>query len=213
MRRMFNLAVREERAEKNPVKGVRFEKENNKRDRVLAEDEYQRLLDKAPSYLKPILIAGYTTGMRISEILNLKWDRIDLKGGFIRLQPEDTKTNEGRAIPLNNELTEVFKSIIKCLHHDYVFTRNNRPIKNIREIFAKVCREAKVENFTFHDFRHTFVTMKRIEGHDPIKIMKATGHKTVSMFLRYNTVTEEELKTLNTGRMDTKENHTNATTT
>jgi len=106
-------------------------------------------------------------------------------------------------IPLNNELTVLFESIIKCLHHDFVFTRDNKPIKNIREIFAKVCEEAGVKDFTFHDFRHTFITRKRREGHDPVKIMKATGHKTVSMYLRYNTVTEDELKTLNAGQMDT----------
>ena len=114
-------------------------------------------------------------------------------------------------IPLNNELTVLFESIIKCLHHDFVFTRDNKPIKNIREIFAKVCEEAGVKDFTFHDFRHVFVTRKRREGHDPIKIMKATGHKTVSMYLRYNTVTEDELKTLNTGRMDTNQNTSTGT--
>jgi integrase len=117
--------------------------------------------------------------MRKSEILGLLWDRIDLVNGFIRLLPEDTKSGEGRLIPLNKELTELFKKIIKCLHHDFVFTRDNKPIKNIREVFSKVCREAGVEDFTFHDFRHTFITRKRREGHDPIKIMKATGHKTV----------------------------------
>jgi integrase len=217
MRHIFNLAKREGEAEKNPVNGVRFEREHNKRDRFLSNDEFQKLLDKAPSYLRPILKVAYHTGMRKSEILNLKWDRVDIKNEFIRLRPEDTKSGEGRLIPLNNELTELFKNIIKCLHHDFVFTNRNKPIKNIREIFAKVCKEAGVEDFTPHDFRHTFITRKRREGHDPIKIMKATGHKTVSMYLRYNTVTEEELKTLNSGRMDTnmdtKEGHTTGTTT
>jgi integrase len=203
IRHMFNLAIRDGKAEKNPLNGVSLEKENNKRDRVLSEEEYRSLMDKAPSYLAPIITVAYHTGMRKSEILFLQWDRVDMKNGFIRLRPEDTKNNEARAIPLNNELTEIFKSTIKCLHHDYVFTRNNKPIKHIRKAFEKACVEAGIENFTFHDFRHTFVTRKRIEGHDPIKIMKVVGHKDVSMYLRYNTVMEEELKTLNTGRMDT----------
>jgi len=203
MRHMFNLAIRERKAEINPVKGVRLEREHNKRDRILSEDEYQRLLENSPAYLKPILIAAYHSGMRKGEILNLRWDRIDLTSGFIRLRPEDTKSSEARSIPLNKELTELFKNTIKCLHHDYVFTNRNKPIKNIREIFAKVCEEAGVKGFTFHDFRRSYITRKRREGHDPIKIMKATGHKAVSMYLRYNTVTEEELKTLNSGRMDT----------
>ena len=141
--------------------------------------------------------------MRKGEILNLKWDRIDMKNGFIRLWSEDTKNGEAKAAPLNEELTVLLKNTIKCLHHDYVFTRNNKPISNIRKAFKRACAEAEIKDFTFHDFRHTFVTRKRIEGHDPVKIMKVTGHKDVSMYLRYNTVTEEELKTLNRGRMDT----------
>ena len=88
----------------------------------------------------------------------------------------------------------MFKSIIKCLHCDYVFTRNNKPIRHIRKAFERSCIETEIHDFTFHDFRHTFVTRKRIEGHDPVKIMKVTGHKDVSMYLRFNTVTEEELK-------------------
>ena len=62
------------------------------------------------------------------------------------MDPDDTKTNEGRAIPLNNELTEVFKSIIKCLHHDYVFTRNNKPIRDMRKAFAKACAKAEEDD-------------------------------------------------------------------
>ena len=132
LRYMFNLAVRDGKAEKNPMLGVELEKENNKRDRILFTDEYHVLLDKAPLYLKPILMFAYHTGMRKSEILNLLWDRIDLKNGFIRLQAEDTKNGEARVIPLNNELTVLLKNTIKCLHHDYVFTRNNKPIKHIQ---------------------------------------------------------------------------------
>ena len=217
LRHMFSLAIRDGKAEKNPVKGVKFEKENNKRDRFLTEDEYQRLLGKAPFYLKPILMVAYHTGMRKSEILNLLWDRVDLKGGFIRLRSEDTKEGTAKEIPLNNELTVLFRNIIKCVHHNLIFTKNNQPIKSIREIFTKVCEEAEVENFTFHDFRRTYITRKRREGHDPLKIMKATGHKKITMFLRYNTVTEDELKTLNEGRMDTNmdtsQHHTTGTIT
>ena len=78
--------------------------------------------------------------------------------------------DEGRTIPSNKELTELFKNTIKCLHYDIMFTNRNKLIRNIREIFSKTCKE---------------------KGIDPIKIMKATGHKTISMYLRYNTVTKE----------------------
>ena len=75
--------------------------------------------------------------------------------------------------------------------------------KSIREIFKRVCQDAEVEDFTFHDFRHTAITNWRKQGHDYFKIMKATGHKTMAVFKRYNTVDEAELKTLVSGKMDT----------
>jgi integrase len=72
--------------------------------------------------------------------------------GFIRLRAEDTKNGEARVVPLNNELTVLLKNTIKCLHHEYVLTRNNKPTKHIRKAFEGACKEAGIEKFTFHDF-------------------------------------------------------------
>lgn len=60
----------------------------------------------------------------------------------------------------------------------------------------------EIENFTFHDLRHTFVNKRRLEGHDYFRIMAATGHKTRSVFKRYNTVSRDELKALVGAKMD-----------
>ena len=64
----------------NPVTAVEFLDEQNVRDRVLTAEEFQRMLDASPDYLKPVLICAYYTGMRKEEILGLTWDRVDLKG-------------------------------------------------------------------------------------------------------------------------------------
>jgi len=69
--------------------------------------------------------------------------------------------DEGRTIPSNKELTELFKNTIKCLHHDIMFTNRNKLIRNIREIFSKTCKETGIEDFTFHNFRHDFIVRKR----------------------------------------------------
>jgi integrase len=132
--------------------------------------------------------------MRRGEILNLAWDRVDLKEGFIHLQPEDTKTSEGRDIPLFPELMEMFKGMPRGLPGVPVFTRNGKPIKDFRYGFEAACKRAGIEDFTFHDLRHTFVTnMRRLGVHDLV-IMAITGHKTLAMFKRYNTVSKEDLR-------------------
>ena len=95
----------------NPVSPVTFLNEQNVRDRVLTPEEFQRMLDFSPDYLKPVLLCAYYTGMQKGEILGLTWDRVDLKGGFIRLKKADTKTGERRHIPLGRELRGVLESL------------------------------------------------------------------------------------------------------
>jgi integrase len=75
----------------NPVSSVKFLDEHNIRDRVLTAEEFQRMLDASPEYLKPILHCAYHTGMRRGELLELTWDRVELRAGFIRLKDIDTK--------------------------------------------------------------------------------------------------------------------------
>jgi integrase len=75
-----------------------------------------------------------------------------------------------------------------------VFTYNGKTMACIRKSFQSACKRAGIEGFTFHDLRHTFVTnMRRAGVHDSV-IMTITGHKTLSMFYRYNSVSQEEMK-------------------
>jgi integrase len=197
---MFNKAIRDGKLEKNPVKGVKHLKENNERERVLSPEEWERYKAQCPSWYLPIASMAYFTGMRKGEIINLGPSRTDMKTGFIRLRPEDTKTEHGRSIPIHPELMEVLKTALKIrsLDQEKVFHRNGKPItkSTVREAHESVCKRAGIENFTFHDFRHTCINNWRKDGHDYFKIMAASGHRTISVFKRYNLVDEEEPKTL-----------------
>jgi integrase len=119
-----------------------------------------------------------------------------VKKAIIRLDPEDCKTNEGRLVPLNRELVEMFQALPRGLPRVKLFTREGKPINSFREAFIAACRKAGIENFTFHDLRHTAINNWRLAGHDYFRIMAATGHKTMTVFKRYNTVSKEELKAL-----------------
>jgi integrase len=203
LKTIFSKAVKNGKAERNPTHGVKLLKENNIRDRVISLEEYARLLAHALPYLKPIIKLAYHTGMRLGEILGLTWGQMDLKEGFITLAPEDCKTNEGRLVPLAPELVEAFKAMPRGLPGVKVFTRNGAPVISIRDAFESACQQAEIDNFHFHDLRHSFVNNRRLEGHDYFRIMAATGHKTMSVFKRYNTVSRDELKALVGAKMDT----------
>ncbi len=197
---MFNKAIRDGKLEKNPVKAVKHLKENNERNRTLSPEEWEIYKANCPLWYLPIATLAHFEAMRKGEIVNLAPSRVDLKTEFIRLRPEDTKTEYGRSIPIHPEALEVLKKALKvnCLDMDKVFHRNGKPItkSTVREAHEAACKKAKIENFTFHDFRHTAINNWRQAGHDYFQIMAASGHRTISVFKRYNMVDEGELKTL-----------------
>lgn len=116
--------------------------------------------------------------------------------------PPGAKNKPGRLVPLEPELVEMFKAMPRGLPGVPVFTRNGKPItgSTIREGFEMACRRAGIENFTFHDLRHTYITDKDRQGYSHTVIMAATGHKTMKMFRRYRTVDKGDLRTLVGGK-------------
>jgi integrase len=200
LRTMFNKAIKDGKLDKNPIRGVKLLKEENVRERILSSEELERYKKSCPPWYLPIAMTAYHTAMRKGEIVNLSPSKVDLREGFIRLKAEDTKTGHGRVIPIDPGLMEILKQSLKVrpLNFDRVFHRNGKPInsEHIRWVHQSVCKDAGISDFTFHDFRHTAINNWRREGHDYFKIMAASGHKTISVFRRYNLVDECELRTL-----------------
>jgi integrase len=196
LKHVFSYAVREGWLEKNPVSRIKLEKENNARDRVLEPEEFTRLQAHSAPHLQAVNLMAYQTGMRLGEILHLSWDRVDLKANVIRLQAKDTKTNEGRLVPLPQELTALLKDLYKVryLNEDHVFLVKGHSVNAIKTAFNAACRRADIQGFHFHDFRHTAVTNMRRAGIDHLTIMKITGHKTLEVFKRYNSFLEGDLR-------------------
>lgn len=195
MKRIFNLAIRDELVSRNPCKGITMLSEQNKRDRVLTREQYKQLLQEVAEPARSIIVVAYHTGMRVNEILTLTWDKVNLKEGYIDLGYADTKTKQKRRIFLPDDAKSVFQvaNKLRSLSHRFVFTHNDgKPVKSIRTAFESACRRAGITDFVVHDLRHCFVTNMRKAGvHDSV-IMALTGHKTPSMFLRYNSVDESD---------------------
>jgi len=196
LKRIFNLAIREDLAVKNPCWKVERLPENNERKRILSQDELDRLLAEVPQHAKDIILTGYFTGMRAGEIFNLTWDKVNVEEGYIELEAEDTKTKEPRRIYFNEAILEILTKLNKVRHlsHNNVFTYKGAPIKSIKTCLTNACKKAEIENFRFHDLRHTFNTMMRKAGVPKSVIMNLTGHKTSAMFDRYNTIDEEDAR-------------------
>lgn len=110
---MLKRAVIYGRIESNPIDKAPMLKEDNVRERVLTDEEFERLLEYSPDYLKPIYITAFYEPMRRAEILELHWSEIDIKSvpGFIRLSTKRTKGKKsGRVIPLHPRVKEAYTS-------------------------------------------------------------------------------------------------------
>ena len=130
--------------------------------------------------------------MRKSEILNLKWDNVNLKEGYILV--EDTKNEESRIIPINKPLNDTLKSVKYSSPEENVFQNEGKPIREFKTAFNGALRRSGVKKFTFHDLRHTFATNLVMNKVDLVTVKELMGHKSIAMTMRYSHPTPEHKK-------------------
>ena len=197
LKHMLKHAMRRDLAMRNVACLVAAPEPNNRRDRVLSADEWERLYNAAPGWFKPVLLTGYHTGMRLEEILSLTWDRVDLTKNRIYLPGHLTKTGKPREVPL----TETLRNCLAELRErdgvsriqGLVFERDRRKLTHTYRKVQQICKEQRIENFRFHDLRHCAVTNLAEIGIETETIMRIVGHSSVEMFLRYRSVRPEHL--------------------
>ncbi|MDO8489628.1 MAG: site-specific integrase, partial [Candidatus Omnitrophota bacterium] len=177
----------------NPVKTVKFFVEENQRTRYLEKEEIAKFLEHCKGSIKSIVVIALNTGMRKSEILNLKWHDIDFKRGIIYLLR--TKNNEKREIPMNDAVKTVFINVNKHPESQYIFSgKDGKPLQNIRKSFFTALRKAGIINFRFHDLRHTFASHLVMSGVDLNTVRELLGHKSLEMTLRYSHLSPDHKK-------------------
>jgi len=163
--------------------------------------EFLALRDALPEYLKGYVTFAYKTGCRKSECINLTWQQVNLHERTVTLNPGTTKNDEGRTICLDDELVEVFtrqwenrKKAKKIL--PYVFPNFNGTAKIGNFIFAwkAACKKAGIGHKLIHDCRRSAVRNLVRSGVPERVAMMISGHKTRSVFERYNIVSAEDLK-------------------
>jgi len=222
LKRMFHLGAQCTPPKVRLVPYIPMLKESNVRKGFFEAHEYKALKEALPEDLKPLVTFAYHSGWRKEEILTLTWDRVDLKEGAVRLDPGETKNEEGRNFYLNEELMEEMTALHKSrnLGCPYVFHRNGAPIRDFRGAWDTACIKAglfevlkddqgrpivvrdkkghektvKIPTKIFHDFRRTAVRDMVRSGIPEGVAMKISGHKTRSVFDRYNIISDRDLR-------------------
>lgn len=192
LKHLLNLAVEWELIAISPAQSIRSPKSPAGRVRYLQPTELKLLIEHCPSWLAPIVALAVCTGMRRSEILNLRWLDIDLTLGRILLP--QTKNGEGRVVYLNATARAALLSLPTnedARPTDRVF--DGVCADYVTQIFRKVCQSLEIADFKFHDLRHTAASWLRMTGADIHSVATLLGHKDLRMAARYQHLSTEFL--------------------
>lgn len=211
LKRMFNLAIQAGKLMHKPH--IALLRENNVRTGFFEPEQYQSVLRHLPDEIRPIITFAYITGWRIaSEVLPLEWRQVDFAGREIRLDAGTTKNGDGRVFPFIADLETLLKE--RWAEHErlkkeghitrHVFVRlvaegrggekKPRAITSFGKAWKSACRAAGCPGRIPHDLRRTAIRNMVRSGIPERVAMKLTGHKTPSVFARYDIVSGGDLR-------------------
>ena len=193
---VFNIAMKEWGwMHENPITNITKYRESRGRVRFLSDDERKKLLEACQQsdnpHLYKVVVLALSTGARKMEILGLQWKDIDFERGLIILQ--ETKNGDRRVIPLQGYAMNLMRdhSKVRNLRCNYVFpsAAKCQPI-DIRTSWENALKKAEIEDFRFHDLRHSAASYLAMNGASLAEIAEVLGHKTLQMVKRYAHLSE-----------------------
>jgi len=220
LKRLLKLGAQQTPPKVAYVPHIPMLKENNIRKGFFEHSEFLILRDALPSYLKPFITFAYKVGWRDQEISDLSWDQVDRDQGIVTIEVGETKNDDARTVYLDEELKEIFRQQWEARKRNgklipYVFPNDGGtgPIVNFRKSWNTACRKTglgygyKIEieyvekwkdklppGPILHDFRRTAVRNMVRSGIPERVAMMISGHKTRSVFERYNIVSDADLR-------------------
>jgi integrase len=192
MRHLFRYARKHGLADFNPAKDAELPPEPEARDRWLSADELKKILEKCPDWLKPIVLLGAFTGMRLGEILKLRRYDVDIKQKRVNLPK--TKNRKPRRVFLNASALAVLSSLklsekgqLDLLFPD--ITQNRASVQ-----YKRATRAAGVPDTRFHDLRHTTASHLHEQGLDDHTIARLLGQKSIKTARGYQGMSAQFLE-------------------
>jgi integrase len=185
IRAMLSKAVRWGFIGRNPAGQVEDYDEDTSRERFLSTDEIRRLMrttkrSQSP-FLRPVTYLALQTGMRKSELLGLRWGDVNFEAEKILVR--ETKNGEPRHVPMSRRCRWLLEKIAaKNPLAAWVFESEKRDGSTAAALDSKTAwrralRLARIEDFRFHDLRHTFASHFAMGGGDIYALAKILGHK------------------------------------
>jgi integrase len=197
VRRGFKLGAQEDPPLVSRQIMIPVLKEDNIRQGFLEHDQYERLLEELPAPLKALFVCGYHVGARKNELRRIEWEQVDLNAGVIRLSASQTKTEKARTLPIYGDMRRWLEHRRSTCPPNCVFVfhgAHNRPVDNHLNGWAEACERAGVQGLLFHDLRRSAVRNMKRSGIQDKVAMEISGHRTRSVFDRYNIIDEADVR-------------------
>lgn len=167
---------------------IRSERDNaNKRRADRKKEKMTDLRTQAfADHLKPLVILSLRTGMRQGEVFNLTWPDINFHKKIITVEGKTSKSGQTRHIPMTDEVFDLLTKWKKQINGDFVFpSKEGKRLDNVKKSWAGLLKLAGVQEFRWHDLRHTFASQLVMKGAHLNTVRVLLGHSDLKMTLRY----------------------------
>jgi len=199
--RAILLRARDEWEWIDKVPKVKLFKEGPGRERSITPEQVVTLLGELPAHQREVVIFAFATGLRQSNVLRLEWSHVDLKAGHAWVGADQSKNRKPIAVPLNATALEVLRRQLGK-HPVRVFTYRERPLGRANTLaWRKALKRAGIENFRWHDTRHTWASWHRQAGTPTHELQRLGGWRSSVMVERYAHLAPDHLAKA-AGRLD-----------
>jgi integrase len=218
MKKAATIWSRETGIDRNPADLVEVNRPDDQRDRFLSTEELLKLKEALDEKtyrkgtnainqrfyrLRMIVLLAVSTGMRASEIFGLGWRDVMYNEGLIAVRAK-LKGGKMRYVPMSSELAGELRRYPAVLGQDRLFPPKPGATTGRQRVdrsFEDLLQRAKIEDFRFHDLRHTFASWYMMNGGDLYELAKILGHSNIKMTERYAKLARQHIaKTGSTAR-------------
>jgi len=176
------------------VPKVKMYPEPKKRVRWITHEEAVRLIKELPLHLADLAAFTLATGLRQRNATYLRWDQVDMARGMAWIHADESKSGRAITVPLNGDALTVLNRV-KGTHPVYAFTYAGKPVaRTTTKAWYAACERAEIENFRWHDLRHTWASWHVQAGTGLQELMELGGWSCMEMVLRYAHLGGEHLK-------------------
>ena len=192
--KIFSLAVDAELVDSNPCSRVGKFRLNNGRTRVLSAEEETKLFSALGDneLVKQIITVALHTGLRRNEIFSLKWFDVDFNRSVIQVR--ESKSGKSRSVPMNATIRTLLIGLKRMSEYLFPSPKTGEKLTDIKRSFHRALKKAEIENFCFHDLRHTAATRMADAGADAFTMAKILGHSDIRITHRYTHATDTAIK-------------------